>query len=212
MRRIRRKQWTAAVALGAMLAGQVAAPLAFAQDGDAKFRNNIRIEPDESAPASESVSSRTVTLLPTEKSGKTTTPIKHVILIIGENRTFDHVFATYQPRTGQTVLNLLSEGIVTTDGSPGPNFGLAKQWQASDTTTFSNSPAKTSAYTSLPPINTDGAPTNAHFATVAAAEAVEPALEPAAYDDLTIGGTGLPGDIIDTRFPSVLPNGPVPMD
>ena len=27
----------------------------------------------------------------------TTTPIKHVIVIIGENRTFDHVFATYQP-------------------------------------------------------------------------------------------------------------------
>ena len=27
----------------------------------------------------------------------TTTPIKHVIVIIGENRTFDHVFATYVP-------------------------------------------------------------------------------------------------------------------
>ena len=25
------------------------------------------------------------------------TPIEHVILIIGENRTFDHVFATYTP-------------------------------------------------------------------------------------------------------------------
>ena len=29
--------------------------------------------------------------------GNTTTPIKHVIVIIGENRTFDHLFATYQP-------------------------------------------------------------------------------------------------------------------
>jgi len=28
----------------------------------------------------------------------TTTPIKHVIVIIGENRSFDHVFATYVPR------------------------------------------------------------------------------------------------------------------
>ena len=28
----------------------------------------------------------------------TTTPIKHVILIIGENRTFDNVFGTYKPR------------------------------------------------------------------------------------------------------------------
>ena len=27
----------------------------------------------------------------------TLTPIKHVIIIIGENRTFDHVFATYTP-------------------------------------------------------------------------------------------------------------------
>ena len=26
--------------------------------------------------------------------GKTVSPIKHVIVIIGENRTFDHVFAT----------------------------------------------------------------------------------------------------------------------
>ncbi len=33
-------------------------------------------------------------------SDVTTTPIKHVIVIIGENRSFDHVFATYQPKTG----------------------------------------------------------------------------------------------------------------
>jgi phospholipase C len=32
------------------------------------------------------------------------TPIKHVIVIIGENRSFDHVFATYVPnRPGETV-------------------------------------------------------------------------------------------------------------
>ncbi len=28
----------------------------------------------------------------------TSTPIKHVIIIVGENRTFDHLFATYQPK------------------------------------------------------------------------------------------------------------------
>ena len=50
-----------------------------------------------------------------------TTPIKHVIVIIGENRTFDHVFATYVPKNGQTVSNLLSKGIVKADGTPGPN-------------------------------------------------------------------------------------------
>ena len=32
------------------------------------------------------------------RSSETRTPIKHVIVIIGENRSFDHVFATYQPK------------------------------------------------------------------------------------------------------------------
>ena len=31
------------------------------------------------------------------RDGDTETPIKHVIIMIGENRTFDHVFATYKP-------------------------------------------------------------------------------------------------------------------
>ena len=38
-----------------------------------------------------------------DRSRSTRSPIKHVILIIGENRTFDHVFATYTPPAGQTV-------------------------------------------------------------------------------------------------------------
>jgi phospholipase C len=62
----------------------------------------------------------------------TNTPIKHVIVIIGENRTFDHVFATYPPRNGQTVWNLLSEGIINADGTPGPNFYEAMQNNAAD--------------------------------------------------------------------------------
>jgi len=52
---------------------------------------------------------------------KTATPIKHVIIIVGENRSFDHLFATYKPKSkNEKVLNLLSEGIVNADGSPGP--------------------------------------------------------------------------------------------
>ena len=43
-------------------------------------------------------------------ASNTQTPIKHVIVIIGENRSFDHVFATYVPKNGQTIRNLLSEG------------------------------------------------------------------------------------------------------
>src|SRR5260370_14873818 len=49
----------------------------------------------------------------------TATPIKHVIVIVGENRSFDHLFATYLPRPGETVNNLLSEGIINADGTAG---------------------------------------------------------------------------------------------
>ncbi len=37
-----------------------------------------------------------------DNSANTTSPIKHVIVIIGENRTFDHIFATYKPKAGGT--------------------------------------------------------------------------------------------------------------
>jgi phospholipase C len=61
---------------------------------------------------------------------KTATPIKHVIVLIGENRTFDHLFATYVSPSGDSVNNLLSEGIIKADGTPGRHFGKAKQFQA----------------------------------------------------------------------------------
>jgi hypothetical protein len=62
-------------------------------------------------------------------AGETTTPIEHVVVIVGENRSFDHLFATYVPRRGETVWNLLSKGIITAEGTQGPHFGLAKQYQ-----------------------------------------------------------------------------------
>src|SRR5689334_17669739 len=53
----------------------------------------------------------------------TASPIKHVIIIVGENRSFDHIYATYRAkRHDEHVRNLLSEGIVNADGTPGPNF------------------------------------------------------------------------------------------
>jgi phospholipase C len=71
-----------------------------------------------------------------DRSGQTATPIKHVIVIIGENRSFDHVFATYAPTRGQRVHNLLSEGIIQLDANknaiPGPNFHKAQQLSAAD--------------------------------------------------------------------------------
>jgi len=58
------------------------------------------------------------------------TPIKHVVVIIGENHTFDNVFATYQPPGHQEIKNLLSEGIVTPNGTPGPHYASATQLTA----------------------------------------------------------------------------------
>jgi phospholipase C len=61
---------------------------------------------------------------------KTASPIQHVIIIVGENRSFDHLFATYAPKTkGEKVLNLLSQGIIRADGSPGAKFALAHQFE-----------------------------------------------------------------------------------
>src|ERR1700680_2635117 len=43
----------------------------------------------------------------------TRSPIKHVIILIGENRSFDNVFGVYKPKgEDQTISNLLSKRIV----------------------------------------------------------------------------------------------------
>jgi phospholipase C len=89
----------------------------------------------------------------------TTSPIKHVIIIIGENRSFDHVFATYKPvNAGEGVLNLLSEGIVNANGSPGPNYSAALQYSANDVNTYKITPPKT-PYKVLPPALVGGTST-----------------------------------------------------
>ena len=89
----RHKRIAAAIALTAMLAGQLQAiPHSYATDDDrgSHFR--------------------------------TETPIEHLIVVIPENRSYDHTYGTYRPRHGQFVSNLLFEGIVNADGTPGPNF------------------------------------------------------------------------------------------
>src|SRR5882672_7476605 len=68
---------------------------------------------------------------------KTASPIKHVIIIVGENRSFDHIFATYEPKGhNEKVLNLLSQGIVNADGTPGRNFAKAHQFQITSAPNF----------------------------------------------------------------------------
>jgi len=146
-----------------------------------------------------------------DHSRHTKTPIQHVIVIIGENRTFDHVFATYKPKQGESISNLLSKGIVNEDGTPGPNFSLASQSSAIDSSSdgFQMSPSGNTPYSVLPPALAGGY-TTAPFPDVATAKAVENGLPDDYYKYLTTGGTGLAHGALDTRIPNAdkLPNGP----
>src|SRR5258708_6632153 len=117
----------------------------------------------------------------TMTSIQTTTPIKHVVVIIGENHSFDNVFATYQPPGHQHIRNLLSEGIVSRSGEPGSNFAKASQETASNTSTYTLTPKVTGTYQTLPQPDTT-------------------------Y--VSSACDGLPGNSPDTRFPANLANGP----
>lgn len=142
---------------------------------------------------------------------KTESPIKHVIILIGENRGLDHTFGVYRPKgKGQTISNLLSKGIVNEDGSPGPNFAQAQQFSAAgqpayyvgapNAAKFPYSPTN-----AMPQPNTAGTPTTSSdtappFKTVAEAS-VEKDMDPADLDILTTGATALPVNSLDTRVP-----------
>jgi acid phosphatase len=114
-------------------------------------------------------------------SDATASPIKHVIVIIGENHTFDNVFATYKPPAGQHVRNLRSEGIVTASGAPGLAADKSLQQTASDTTSYQLDPTRTGPYATLPQPNTTS---------------VSKACD------------GQAGDVGDARFPANLANAP----
>jgi phospholipase C len=142
---------------------------------------------------------------------RTRTPIKHVIVIIGENRTFDHVFATYKPKQGESINNLLSQGIVNEDGTPGPNFSLASQSSATDSSSdgYQLSPSGNTPYSVLPPALAGGY-TTAPFPDPPTAKSFENGLPDDYYVYLTTGGTGLAHGALDTRIPNAanLPSGP----
>jgi phospholipase C len=82
------------------------------------------------------------------------TPIEHVIVIVGENHTFDNVFGAYLPRPGQTVWNLLSRDIIDDNGKPGRNFVLARQRSADSQGAYSLNPKRGNPYIKLPQPNT----------------------------------------------------------
>jgi phospholipase C len=145
----------------------------------------------------------------------TESPIKHVIIIVGENRSFDHLFATYQPNNKhETVRNLLSEGIVNADGTPGPKFASAHQFKIvtppNDGKFFISADlADKQLYGVLPPPDVSGAPVNPPFLGK-----TDPGLGPTtavAQLLLGTGGTGLSFTSgPDTRITGVntLPPGP----
>ncbi|CAB3790981.1 alkaline phosphatase family protein [Pararobbsia alpina] len=115
-------------------------------------------------------------------SGPTTTPIQHVIVIVGENQTFDGLFGGYVAPAGQTVKNLLSEGIINADGTAGPNFSAAAQNQGTTQTTYTINPTRSTPFPTLPQPEQIG-------------------IENLATQSV---GTGVP----DLRFTPPLPNGP----
>jgi phospholipase C len=146
------------------------------------------------------------------KHGQTATPIKHVIVLIGENRTFDNIFGTYNPQPGQKVLNLRTNGIVREDGSLGPKARLAAQvalntipsqyfihQPASNKTPYATLPVPNTSYlpaigVTLAQIAQDPgdslAPFDAATFSLAQLHTVSPTLPPEALPLLTTGGTG----------------------
>jgi acid phosphatase len=80
----------------------------------------------------------------------TTTPIEHLIVVVGENLSFDNLFGTYRPKSGATIHNLLSVGIVNADASPGPEFAKAAQRRAEVRDAYEVTPRIVGSYGMLP--------------------------------------------------------------
>ena len=151
---------------------------------------------------------------------KTASPIKHVIIIVGENRSFDHIFATYVPKhRGERVLNLLSEGIVNADGSPGPNFAKAHQFQITSAPNggkfFSSAGrANKQIYATLPPPDLAGVGPVSPAIGILSLPGGDPGLPPQDQFLFGTGGSGLSVTLgPDTRIANVnnLPPGPFQM-
>ena len=150
---------------------------------------------------------------------RTASPIKHVIIIVGENRSFDHLFATYVPKAGdERVLNLLSEHIVKADGSPNENFAAAHQFQIASAPNggkyfISSGAANKTLYTTLPAPDLGGVQ-NPPAAAILGLPGGDPGLPAADQFLFGTGGTGLPNSLgPDTRITNVntLPPGPFQM-
>ena len=141
-------------------------------------------------------------------------PIKHVIVIVGENRSFDHLFATYKPaRHDETVDNLLSKHIIKADGAPGRDFWRSHQFSAdaTDSSTYQLAPKNKTLYSPMPaPLN--GGPIdvckNNGICTLADATSSEDGLAEEYYPFLLTGGSELTGKVPDSRISGVSATAP----
>ena len=154
---------------------------------------------------------------PTVESLKTASPIKHVIIIVGENRSFDHLFATYVPRhRAEGIRNLLSEGIINADGSPGPHFARAHQYQITSAPNgakyFSSADRKDKTlYATLPAPDVAGVGAVSPYVGILSLPGGDPGLPAAEQFLFGTGGSGLSFTLgPDTRISNVnaLPPGP----
>ena len=154
----------------------------------------------------------------------TATPIKHVIILIGENRTFDNIYGMYRPHHGQSVSNLLSKGIVNGSGMTVLNTKAQQSFiqQPYPSKYFIDFHATTgrTPYPILPQPNTAYVPTapgplsqgQGPFDS-SVADSQLPRIEPSfEFEDLGLlrtGASGLPMFTEDTRIgnASNLPNG-----
>jgi len=128
---------------------------------------------------------------------RTATPIKHVIIIVGENRSFDHLFATYVPKRGEEkVLNLLSERIINADGTPGPKFAKAQQFQITSAPNggkfFGSADLNSkTVYATLPAPDIGGVGAVSPYVGILSIPGGDPGLPPQDQFLFGTGGTGL---------------------
>src|ERR1700736_6309570 len=112
--------------------------------------------------------------LPAAARAQTTTPIAHLIVVLGENLSFDNLFGIYEPRSNAKIRNLLSQGIVNRDGNPGPEFSKAAQRRAEVRDVYQVTPRIVGTYGELPQPGTTYAAGLPRFAPDARFPAVLP--------------------------------------
>ena len=139
------------------------------------------------------------------RDNDTATPIKHVIVIVGENRSFDPVFATYVPKKGQQVWNLLSgRNRESRRDSGRTNFTKFEQLAANDTSSDGHllDPPTNTFPSSHLPAPLVGGPTDSYVKndSLTLARQSENGLPADYYAYLVTGGSGLTSATPDTRI------------